>query len=111
MKFFGPLASRYLGVFELLAFVAVALFAFFAWRYFTAKDAFEIARDLKERTPLGIPARTIDSSITAATGREETLGGWLAELFDPATREANQMLRAPVVLPQENVNSWRPWAL
>jgi len=33
--------------------------------------------------------------VTVLTGREETLGGWLAELFDPATRKVGEMLGAP----------------
>ena len=34
-------------------------------------------------------------AVTALTGREETLGGWLAEWFNPATREVARMLGAP----------------
>jgi hypothetical protein len=33
--------------------------------------------------------------VSVLTGREETLGGWLAELFDPATRELARVLGAP----------------
>jgi hypothetical protein len=46
---------------------------------------------LKEKTPLGIPSRAIDSGISAATGREETLGGWLNEFFDPNARAVAEM--------------------
>jgi hypothetical protein len=86
---------------QLAMLAALALLGVVAWRYFGAKDAFEVARDLKEKTPLGLPARALDTGISSAVGREETFGGWLAEMFDPTTRAANKMLRSPVVLPQD----------
>lgn len=97
---------------QLALLAALAVAGIFLWRYLQVSTPLEIARDLKEKTPLGIPARAIDSGITAATGREETLGGWFAELFDPATRAANAMLRSP--LPHDNLQNRdvsRPWAL
>lgn len=33
--------------------------------------------------------------VSNLTGREETLGGWLAELLDPSTRAVARMLGAP----------------
>jgi len=40
--------------------------------------------------------------VTVLTGREETLGGWLAELFDPATRELARVLGAPLATAVKN---------
>jgi len=40
--------------------------------------------------------------VTVLTGREETLGGWLAELFDPATRELARVLGAPPATTAKN---------
>lgn len=83
-----------------VAIIAVALgvIAWLIYRYI--KDAGGIgaatmqgANVLKNDTPLGIPARAIDSGISAATGREETLGGWLAELFNPSTRAFNASMQ------------------
>jgi hypothetical protein len=83
---------------------ALAVAGFFLWRYLQGKSPLEVARDLKESTPLGIPARALDAGISSATGREETFGGWLAEVFDPATRAANEMLRTPPILPHANAS-------
>jgi ribosomal protein L10 len=33
--------------------------------------------------------------VTQLTGREETLGGWLAEMIDPRARELARVLSAP----------------
>jgi hypothetical protein len=44
------------------------------------------------RTTAALPYNAASSAVSAATGREETLGGWFAELFDPSTRAANKML-------------------
>lgn len=80
------------------ALLTLAVLGFLAWKaygYFQSRGVLGSASDLKEKTPLGVPARVIDSAISAATGREETLGGWLAELLDPMTRKANAMLGTP----------------
>jgi hypothetical protein len=51
---------------------------------------------LKQKLPDAIksvalaPSRAADSAVTALTGREETLGGWLAEIFNPATRAVSR---------------------
>lgn len=42
--------------------------------------------------PLNIVNQGVTGIVSAITGREETFGGWLAELFDPATRRAREML-------------------
>ena len=36
---------------------------------------------------------------TVLTQREETFGGWLAELFNPATRAVRDMLEKPMTAP------------
>lgn len=36
---------------------------------------------------------------TILTQREETFGGWLAELFNPATRAVREMLEKPTTAP------------
>lgn len=90
---------RYLALVQVLFYVALAAIAFAAFmmlrRWLNAGDgaASQIGNALKD-SPLGIPARGIDATISAATGREETLGGWFAELFDPATRQANAEITA-----------------
>lgn len=75
----------------LLALALLSFVAFKAWQYFKSKGIFGAAQDLKENTVIGAPSRAIDSIISFFTGREETLGGELAEIFDPATRKANAM--------------------
>jgi len=40
--------------------------------------------------------------VSQVTGREETLGGWLAELFDPGTRAVARMLGAPPAVVASN---------
>ena len=48
---------------------------------------------LNPLNPENIVNRGVTGIVTELTGRPETLGGWLAEMFDPATRRANEMLR------------------
>jgi hypothetical protein len=36
--------------------------------------------------------------VSELTGREETLGGWLADLLDPATRRVNDLYRTPPII-------------
>lgn len=74
---------------------AIAFAAFWFWRRRDTMTAASVASYIKEETVLGAPARAVDSAISAATSREETLGGWLAEKFDPATREVNRQLSTP----------------
>ena len=87
-------------------FAALAVLAFFGvvaivvYRYIKKAGgiggaAVNAGVALKENTPLGIPARVIDAGVSKATGRNETLGGFLAETFDPTTRAANTMLNSP----------------
>jgi len=38
----------------------------------------------------------VGGTVTILTGREETLGGWLAELFSSSAREARLMLESPL---------------
>lgn len=91
--------------FAALATLAVAaVIGYFIWQYFKGKDVLSVAQDLKANTPLGIPARAIDTTISSATGRDETLGGWLAELFNPATR-ATATITAPIALPHDAITA------
>ena len=90
-------------VYALLGVSALALLGiggFFLYRWLTSGDG-PLANigNAAKASPLGIPSRAIDAGITAATGRDETLGGWLAEWFDPSTRAANQMLKLNPVKP------------
>lgn len=93
--------------FGILGVLVVAGIALFVW----IRSKGGIGEALKA-SPLGIPSRAIDAGITAATGREETLGGWIAEVLNPATRAANKMLQAPVPrvgsAPQPSVYSINP---
>lgn len=94
---------KYYAFAQLTLLAVAAFFGFIFWRYLIGNSAFDISRDLKEKTPLGLPARAIDSGISAATGRDETLGGLFAEWFDPATRAANEMMRTPPILPHDKI--------
>jgi hypothetical protein len=76
--------------------IAVSVGGFFLYRWLRAGGLFDAGNALKANPVIGAPARAIDSAISAATGREETFGGWLAEMLDPATRKANAMLGTPV---------------
>lgn len=76
---------------SLATIAAFGALAFVAWRYFSGRNVLDVARDLKESTPLGLPSRALDAGISAATGREETLGGWLAGIFNPATRTVDSL--------------------
>jgi hypothetical protein len=40
--------------------------------------------------------RGVTAAVSAATGRDETLGGWLAGIFNPASRQAER-INDPVV--------------
>jgi len=59
---------------------------------------------LNPLNPENIVNRGVTGIVTELTGRPETLGCWLAEIFDPATRRANEMLRTPPILaaPQDD---------
>lgn len=88
---------KVIAVLGVLALVAIG--GLLIWRWIEKKGGLGAATvaagvALKENTPLGIPARGIDAGISAATGREETLGGFFAELFDPSTRQLARELRS-----------------
>lgn len=93
------------GALLLVVLAVLGIGAFIAWRYFSSRGVLGAAQDLKENTPLGIPARGIDAAISAATGREETLGGWLAEMFDPATRAVSEQYGARRVKPVDDLSA------
>jgi hypothetical protein len=42
-----------------------------------------------------IANRAVTATVSSVAGREETLGGWLAEIFDPATRRVNREYQTP----------------
>lgn len=76
-------------IFLVAVLAALAIGAALFVRWLNTRGVMGAAQDLKENTPLGIPARAIDSTISAATGREETLGGALADWLNPVARTAN----------------------
>ena len=92
--------ARTLSAAQTLALLALAaVVGYVAWRAYRYLESMGDGSvtlgagiALKEKTPFGLPAKGIDAGISAATGREETLGGMLAEWFNPATRAANEML-------------------
>lgn len=43
-------------------------------------------------SPLGLPSQGIDATISAITGRDETLGGEIAEWFSSNVADANRVL-------------------
>jgi len=43
------------------------------------------------------PSNAANALASKVTGRDETFGGALAEVFDPTTRAANAMLKSPPV--------------
>jgi hypothetical protein len=98
---------------QLAMLAALGIAGIFLWRYLQGKSPLDVARDLKDSTPLGIPSRALDAGISSATGREETLGGFLAEIFDGSTRRANEMMRTPPILPHDNATEdySSPWGM
>lgn len=82
------------------ALLGVGVFLLVRWLRSGDGAVAQISNALKD-SPLGAPARGVDAAISAATGRDETLGGWLAELFDPATRQVNASLKRtkPITTP------------
>lgn len=109
---------KYIAAVQTLAILAALAFAaYVAWKLF-GKGAFAGADWLKQSTPLGAPSRAIDAGISAAIGREETLGGWLADLFNPSAREVNNIYRrqtppadpffGPSNMPGDSVHVWNP---
>ncbi len=95
MKYLGAIY----GIVGLALFAALAFVAFKLWRFFDAKGGgagavIGAGNWLKEDTILGAPARGIDAGISVAAGREETLGGQLAEWFDPTTKAAQKFIQA-----------------
>lgn len=87
------------------ALVILGIGGFFLYRWLTSGDGplANVGNALKA-SPLGIPARGIDAGISAATGREETLGGWLAEMFDPNTRKVGEVLKMNPVKPTSSTS-------
>lgn len=80
-------------LFAMLAILAaLGAGAFILWRWIESKGG--LGEALKA-SPLGVPSRAIDAGISYATNRDETLGGWLAEILDPSTRAARKMLETP----------------
>lgn len=82
------------GVVAIAAALGAIVWLLFSWirdKGGIGQAAIAAGTTLKNDTPFGVPARIIDQGLTRATGREETLGGWLAELFDPATRALRQL--------------------
>lgn len=74
-----------------LGLVALAALGIIAWRF--APDLKKlVTKTLNPANPQNIVNRNVTAAVSAATGREETLGGWLAEWFDPTTRLAREML-------------------
>lgn len=99
-----------------LAMIGAALVGiFFLVKWILKRGLFGIATDLKA-SPLGIPSRAIDSTISSATGREETLGGMIAEIFNPSTRAVSKIYSRPkpapyippvADLPENSGTEWR----
>jgi hypothetical protein len=101
---------RYLAaLYSLLALALLAALAFAAWKVYTligkkGGGVAGAAAVLKESTPLGIPSRAIDAGISAATGREETLGTWLAGVLSADVRHADKLMERavkPVAVPND----------
>lgn len=43
--------------------------------------------------------QTTNATVTALTGREETLGGWLADMFNPSAKAVTEMLNPSALKP------------
>lgn len=93
-------ASAYGWAKAIVLLAAVALGVFFAWRFYRKSQSDGVGAALKS-SPLGLPSRAIDAVISDATGRDETLGGWLAEIFSPSVRAANRAITAPLPRPRK----------
>lgn len=70
----------------------VGAVAFVGYKIWSNRAA--IGAAVNPADPNNIAATAANSvTRTLTDGREETLGGWLASIFDPATRAANRMVR------------------
>lgn len=89
---------------KVVALLAVGVAAFVALR--KARELALIAGDVLTPINPASPNNVVYSSITAAvsamTGSQETLGGWLAEVFDANTREVNRQYRPTTPAPTSN---------
>lgn len=64
----------------------LALLAIFGVYAYTQRDKLAQAANLvNPASSENVVNRAITSGVSAATGREETLGGWLADIFGPKT--------------------------
>lgn len=93
--------------FQGLALLAVlAVGGFVVWRAVRAapaaaeavrEAASQVGTAVNPADPGNVVNRAVTSAGQAATGDASwTLGGWLAEVFDPRVRAANDMLSAPL---------------
>jgi hypothetical protein len=56
--------------------------------YFAARSALPaLGKAINPLNPDNVINQGVEGVVTVLAGRPETFGGWLAELFDPATRQ------------------------
>jgi hypothetical protein len=77
-----------------LALAALAAVGILAWRF--SPDLKKVVTEtLNPASRENIVNKPISAAVSAAVGREESLGGWLAEWLNPATRKVAEMLQGP----------------
>jgi hypothetical protein len=88
---------------SILSLAGIVLLAIFGVWIWTQRE--RLAGGVKQAANLVNPAssqnlanRAVTETVTTITGRQETLGGWLAEIFSGTTREANRQLEESRVL-------------
>ena len=81
-----------LAVLAILGYVAYKLASYLKGKS-PADVVFDAGDALKNNTPFGLPSRAIDAGITAATGKEYTLGTFIYDVFHPGE---SKTISAPI---------------
>lgn len=78
-----------LGGTGVLALAALAVLGFAAWYIYSKRAA--ILSSVNPADANNLANQAVTKLVTETTGREETLGGLIADWFNPAAREVNQL--------------------
>jgi hypothetical protein len=84
-------------VLALAALAALALFGIWVWsnKKTLAEGIGQAANLVNPSSSQNLVNRAVTAGVSRATGRDETFGGWLADIFDPATRRVNREYLTP----------------
>jgi hypothetical protein len=78
------------GVMAFAALAAVAIGGLLLWRNWP-----KLKDSINPASRENVIYKGTSAAVSAAVGREESLGGLLAEWFNPATRKVAEMLKGP----------------